>query len=361
MRIKHKKEDVNEDGIELLLQDVSVIDDSEDVLYNPLLLDLNKAKVNSRTKYIVKLIQAKTNGLLHSYGNETDNGILSKYDNVKEEIGFQVSILNTNNEETSKKSEKLQSFSEKKNFPLLPKKRMRIIDLVEGESKTENFDKFLKKKVQKIPKFDEEDDYKDLETQINLTKKPLVQTTPLTEIGEEYSNTEDLFINMSTTKIDPKLSLKDTGHKSVVFVPLPTERLQNTIDTKIDTKDWLTKDRPLGRGLATCLTLLRDRKELGNIKAFGRNKDKVDSNEIPHYDSKGRILTKKQAFRMQCYSYHNQTLSQNKINKLQEKEETLLKVEKLDAAKGPESFRIAKDIMNKKQNPYVVISNLKKT
>ena len=97
---------------------------------------------------------------------------------------------------------------------------------------------------------------------------------------------------------------------------------------------------------------------MGGIKAFGRTKDEIGNTDLQYFDTAGRVLTKKQAFRQQCYSIHNQKPSQNKIKKLKDQEDALLKEKKLDPIKGSESFKVAKNIMQKTKNPYVVISNL---
>ena len=139
---------------------------------------------------------------------------------------------------------------------------------------------------------------------------------------------------------------------------MPTERIQNDSAESLASKEWKDGERPLGRGLAACLDTLRKKKELGGIKAFGRTKDEIGNTDLQYFDTAGRVLTKKQAFRQQCYSIHNQKPSQNKIKKLKDQEDALLKEKKLDPIKGSESFKVAKNIMQKTKNPYVVISNL---
>lgn len=242
--------------------------------------------------------------------------------------------------------------------PSLPKKRMRIVDILEGESRTENYEKYTKK-LPKVPKFEEDTEYIELESQLNLQKdyKPNL-STQVSETGIEYTGLNEILINPSNSILDPKLSLKDTGSTSVALVPLPTERLQGTKDILNTTDDWITKEKPYGRGLVACLNTLRAKKELGNAKIIGRNKDKLGNEDILHYDSKGRLLTKKQAFRQQCYTYHNQKPSHSKTKKFKDKEEAALKQLKLDPSQGPESFKVTKDIMQKTKNPYVVLSNL---
>jgi SART-1 family len=56
LTVKHKIEDVNEDGIELVLADVSILEDHQDVLYNPGISDRRKAENNQRIRKIVKVI-----------------------------------------------------------------------------------------------------------------------------------------------------------------------------------------------------------------------------------------------------------------------------------------------------------------
>lgn len=157
------------------------------------------------------------------------------------------------------------------------------------------------------------------------------------------------------SNLNPELSLRDTGSMSVVFVPLPTDRLQQAQESE-NTQDWDRKDRPLGRGLAICLELLRIRKELNQQKSYGRMKDGDSGNEIMHYNNQGRVLTKKQAFRQQCYSFHNQVPAQSKIQRLKDKDDAEVKAQKSLAAS--DSFKMTKAIMQKTQNPYIVLSKL---
>ena len=240
----------------------------------------------------------------------------------------------------------------------VPRKRIRIVDIAEGDSLSSNYEKYLSRSApKKVPKLQEDEEF--LEPHLLLSNKPApVAALPASdEVGEEYTGSEEIFIRPQQPLINPKLSLKDTGSTSVVFVPLPTERIQNSSEV-VNAEDWQHKDRPLGRGLASCLELLRERKELGGQKAFGRTKDKAGSEELQHLDGKGRVLSKKQAFRQQCYFYHNQKPSQNKIKKMKDREEAEIKEQKLDPVNGPESFKITKNIMEKTKNPYVVLSNL---
>ena len=56
IRVKHKLEDVNDDGLELVLEDFSVLDNKDDVLFNPLISDHHKAKNNQLIRKIVNFI-----------------------------------------------------------------------------------------------------------------------------------------------------------------------------------------------------------------------------------------------------------------------------------------------------------------
>lgn len=52
LRVKHKFEEID-DGVELVLEDVSVLDTSESGLVNPLLRENSKAKANQDLKKLV--------------------------------------------------------------------------------------------------------------------------------------------------------------------------------------------------------------------------------------------------------------------------------------------------------------------
>ena len=53
MRVKHKLEEVLDEGIELILEDVSVLDPKDPSLINPLLCENYKAKSNQQLRRLV--------------------------------------------------------------------------------------------------------------------------------------------------------------------------------------------------------------------------------------------------------------------------------------------------------------------
>lgn len=354
-RIKHKIEDVQE-GIEMVLADSSVLD-QEDVLVNLNVKDIEKGIKNQELRKKVRNIQARRGDYIHSYEETTKP--LNKYDDaVETSFILKTQVEPQINTENQKKIEKVEKFKkpEKPCFEI-PKKRLRIIDLAEGENVMENQLNARPRKVKKIPVFEDEENNERLEIEfkINSIPRPTIKSTPATDEGEEFVMDEDFNIGPKKSLIDPKLSLKDAGTTSVMFVPLPTERIQVSNEEK-PANDWDHKDRPLGRGLAFCLNLLRDRKLLGSTKELGRKKDKPVSSETNYFDNKGRPITKKQAFRMQCYSFHNQKPNQTKLKRIEEEIQAELKSNKTDSSLGSTTFRHVKSIMQKTQNPFVVIS-----
>ena len=349
-RIKHKIEDVQE-GVEMILADSSVLD-QEDVLVSLNVKDIETGQKNQEIRK-----KARRGDFIHSY--EELNKPLQKYD-VHEETSF---VLKTGTEDltSAPKQRKIKNLRElEKPCFEVPRKRLRIIDLAEGENALENQLNANPRKVKKkIPVFEDEQEENnerlEIEFKINSVPRPVIKSTPNTEDCEEFGMDEDVNIGLKKSLIDPKLSLKDAGTTSVMFVSLPTERIQDSNEEK-PANDWEHKDKPLGRGLFSCLNLLRDRKLLGTTKELGRKKDKPVSSDTNYFDSKGRTITKKQAFRMQCYSFHNQKPNQTKLKRIEEEIQAELKSNKTDLSLGSTTFRHAKSIMQKTQNPFVVIS-----
>lgn len=358
-RVKHKIEDLQE-GAELVLADSSVLD-QEDVLVNFEVREVERGIVNQEIRRKVRCSQARRGDNVHSYDEK--GKVFEKYDEIQE-TSFLLKLENdekTNlapiiNQPKQKNTKSLQAEKTNNINFAVPKKRLRIIDLAEGENAMENQMNSKPRKIKKNPVFEEEiDERHELELKLNTVPRPIMKSTPVTEEGEEYGIDQDFNIGPKKSMIDPNLSLKDAGTTSVVFVPLPTERIQENVEEK-PVNDWEHKDKPLGRGLASCLDLLRSRKLLGSAKEIGRKKDKPVSSDSMYYDNKGRQITKKQAFRMQCYSFHNQKPNQDKLKKIEQEIQAELKTNKTDPSLGSSTFRHAKSIMQKTQNPYVVIS-----
>lgn len=53
LKVKHNLEDLNEEGLELVLNDVSVLQDEEDELFNPNVASQVKARANIRSRKLV--------------------------------------------------------------------------------------------------------------------------------------------------------------------------------------------------------------------------------------------------------------------------------------------------------------------
>jgi hypothetical protein len=350
--VNHSIESVSE-GAELVLADSSVLSEG-DVLVSLALQDQEKAKVLQEARAKVKNKQVKKGANSHSYLNNP--GRLEHYDEPKKES---FNLFSENLSEVPESPRKVQKIPEKKepfNFAV-PKKRVRIIDLAEQDSPSENQNKSKLTKTRKLPKFQEEDDRLELELKINSLSRPSLKSTPQTQEEEmPIEIEEDLKIIPKNLKIDPSLSLKHSGSTSVVFLSLPTERIQSSETVKNVKNDWEHHDRPLGRGLAACLEVMREKKLLGKSKLLGRKKDGPSDPDLQHFDEKGRVLTKKQAFRMQCYNFHNQKPNLSKIQKIENEMKAEGKADKLDPALGTSSFRHVKSIMQKTKNNYVVFS-----
>ncbi|CAG9330017.1 unnamed protein product [Blepharisma stoltei] len=387
-RVKHKLDHLDEgEEMELVLADSSITDENEELLINPHLEALNRAKTNQKIKQI-----ANTKGINHSYDDSESKTLLSKYDDpsIKEE-GFFLD-QSGNFKPPSHEESKIQgttSLDVKKSVAKEyqdfkpPKKRARAMDFLEG-SRTERQEKYMEARKQMklssiIGEDEDEDLHKSLQKSLNKANRINATRieTPITQEGEEYTDTSQFL--SSVQPIQPRnlnLTLKDArdGTVSVSNITLPTERIKGNSSSTIQTSnpeiydkakeenktaEPVIKEEPkIDRGLAGCLALLRERGELNKKFYFGRSKDKVSEEEEDraYRDDKGRLLTKKQAFRNQCYAFHNQKPGKNKQKKLNEKEKIQMKQEKLDPSKGSATFMAAKSIMTKKETPYVIIS-----
>lgn len=384
-KVKHSLDYLDEgEEIELTLADTSVLTESSETLINSHLEELQRAKTNQKIKQI-----AKSKGITHSYDDIEPQNILSKYDEPNEEKeGFE---LDESGNFVSKIKDEIKvegnvSLNVKKNIAKefyefkVPKKRVRAIDFLEG-SRTERQEKFLmNRKIAKIRSTDEDEDF-DLEKslQVSLRKKMSrgdvnLNETPITQEGEEYTDTTQFLNSVQPVQNTTQFSLRDTrdGTVSISNVTLPTERLKGSASVQpmlIKTPEAtnnppsnaemaLDPEPKIDRGLAGCLALLRERNELNKNFYFGRNNDKVSS-ETEYRDSKGRLLTLKQAYREQSNAFHNKYSGKNKQKKLEDRDKLQIKQEKINSSRGSSTFQATKSIMSKKETPYVIIPNKK--
>lgn len=358
-KVNHQ-EDLVTDGIEMILADSSVLVE-DDVLVNLDLKDREKGKIFQDNKRKVKSTQARRGNFIHSYDDNQE--VLDKYNEVQHSSFQLVQPSSDPNLKLETLSKPILKSQNSDNQFAIPKKRIRIIDLAEDESPAGNQLELNLRKIAKNSKtiYNEEDERFELEFKLNTTQRTSIKSTPVTQIDEDQVSEpielcEDMNILPKKSIIDPSLSLKHAGSTSVAFLPLPTERLENNLNLKSADMDWETHEKPLGRGLSVCLQVLREKSLLGKSKLIGRKKDGEVDSDLKHFDNKGRQLTKKQAFRMQCYSFHNQKPNLNKLQKIENEIQAELKSEKIDPALGSSSFRHIKSIMNKTKNNFVVLS-----
>lgn len=124
-----------------------------------------------------------------------------------------------------------------------------------------------------------------------------------------------------------------------------------------------------GKGLADTLRILRERGELQptTYDFVGRNRDKKrfsdltqGDNEIrlEYRDASGRLMTPKEAFRYQCWTFHGEGPSKNKIEKRKRKDLIRRKQLQLKAGETPLE-KAFKEQQKKDQTCYMIIGKKK--
>jgi len=136
----------------------------------------------------------------------------------------------------------------------------------------------------------------------------------------------------------------------------------------------------LGKGLAVALEVFKKRGLIGKEYLYGRYKDtgidrveriekeksiKGESStdksnnkfniELEYRDEKGRQLTKKEAYRNLCYSFHNKLPSYRKIEKKIKRDEREQKLMNRDVAVEGITHKFLKNQQITKDLPYVVL------
>lgn len=409
VKIGHSAEEIQADSdLILTLRDSSVLDSSS-VLENSLLSEQFRASKVSEARKI-----ARSGGNSHEYSGE-DTGervILSKYDDPL--AGGQdrgIDLDETGNAHLSAAAPTKQNAGESLNVPKTvaadygtfrrPKKRPRGQDLVpgfEGTSRTGMRDSFLAnaRKTSAAPLLGLEEDDKDLELSLSrqlraVHNKHRLETESMpgpaalpVPTGEIFSATREFVEAVASEKerLEAKrlstsgLSLKDSasGTTSVVNIALPSERIVHEaakesvsvgeVAPPAETRDSFTQELFMGRGLSECLQLLRQRAALKpDKKKFGRSTDirkegptdSTDELAIEHRDDQGRLLSTRQAFRQQCYSFHNEQPGKNKVEKLLKRAKLEEDRAALDQTKGGATFRAQKDVMAKTKQPFVLM------
>mmetsp|Transcript_32876 Transcript_32876/g.57434 ORF Transcript_32876/g.57434 Transcript_32876/m.57434 type:complete len:413 (+) Transcript_32876:6973-8211(+) len=399
LRVQHELEEL-EEGTELILDDVSVLDDEGgDKLMNARL----------KENYRASRIQAarKAQKPTHEYSaEEKKHTILPQYDDPlgdQELIGFTigesgefaapVAVAHLGTGETLEtRKEIAKEFS-------LPKKvkRNRLVVNPSKVSRTAMQDVYSQKRfASNVPKVieEEEDEVAQSLSRTLLARREaevvLKPSTPETEEGGvEFSDTLEFLQNVQAETRDlhqlatGALSVRDAvgGTTSVLNVALPSERIRfeagvRTIaantnsstqdvkrrlmtgegsqsEVKVEVPDVQFTEPVLGRGLAAVLGLIRERGYFNDKKHFGRQRDAKAEDEdfMEHVDDKGRVLTKNQAFRVQCYKFHNKNPGKKKLERLAVREHA----KDIQALSGPSSFKAQKAIMSRVKAPYVVV------
>jgi len=138
----------------------------------------------------------------------------------------------------------------------------------------------------------------------------------------------------------------------------------------------------LGKGLAVALQVLKKRGLIGKDQLYGRYKDtgidrveriekekkikgesdksKNNNNnnfnmDLEYRDEKGRQLTKKEAYRNLCYSFHNKLPSYKKIEKKIKRDERDQKLMNRDVSVEGITNRYLKNQQSTKDVPYVIL------
>lgn len=408
LKIGHSASEIQADSdLILTLRDSSVLDSSA-VLENSLLTEQFRT-----TKVIEARKLVRSGGILHEYSGEDigERVILRKYDDPLadgKERG--IDLDETGNAHLSFAAPTKEHSGESLNVPKTvaadygtfrrPKKRPRGGDIVPGlqeKSRTSMRDSFLaniqKTATASVPTLEEDD--KDLEQslsrQLRAVHKQRKESEPApaptvlpVQIGEVFSATREFVeaVYSEKERLEAKrlstsgLSLKDSasGSTSVVNVALPSERLIQEAAKEPapvseptptpEVRPSLTQELYMGRGLAECLQLLRQRAALKpSKKKFGRstdirkegNSESTDDITLEYRDDKGRLLSTRQAFRQQCYSFHNEQPGKNKVDKLLKRAKLEEDRAALDQSKGGATFRAQKDVMAKTKQPFVLM------
>lgn len=118
--------------------------------------------------------------------------------------------------------------------------------------------------------------------------------------------------------------------------------------------------------------MYRNRGMLGKFEFIGRNKDKTpqqemskfdpapsDRIELNYYDKRGRKLTQKEAFRMQCWTFHGKMPSQRKQEKAKMKEKINSTISNMDHSKDSR-LSMALDIQQKKSGMPGLVLDIRK-
>lgn len=415
VKVGHDTEEIKPDTeVILTLRDSSVLDMGS-VLENVELTEQFKASKSIEARKL-----ANSRGNRHEYTGFEDSEareLLSKYDDPMsqgKDRGFQLDVTGSAQSSAAPPTVHSDSLSVPKTVATdytpfrRPKKRHRGGDIVAGfeeGGRTAMRDRFMENS-QKTPKVDSkivaDEEEKELEMSLNRQLRSGNRNKKETEEAGEprigrvqdegtvFNTTKEFIDAVASEKerLEAKrlagsgLSLKDSakGTTSVVNVALPSERLRmekteqnsdvvpDASQQPTDTRDALTQELFMGRGLAECLLLLRQRAALKPArKKFGRANDdrkegETESNEgltLEYRDEKGRLLSKRQAFRQQCYAFHNDQPGKNKVEKLLKRAKLEEDRAGLDYTKGGLTFRAQKDVMAKTKQPFVVMSKPK--
>lgn len=410
LRISHDIDEL-EVGTELVLKDTSVLDESDDTLTNSRLKDQFRASRIQAAKKAHHSVHEYTgeekHALLPQYDDpeeeQNQRGFIIGEDG---EFKAPLAVAHLGTGENLNTQVTLG-----KEFTL-PKrtKRRRAVEKPTKVSRTEMQDVYSQRRLaaQSVKVIEEEDDEvaRSLSRTLLMRRKAEVesdppghtdkgsfptkqpnQAPPETLEGVEFSDALEFLQNVQVAPRDlthlasGALSVRDAvgGTTSVLNVALPSERVRfeagvktiaaNTnsstedvkkrlatgegaqTEVKVEAADVQFTEPVLGRGLAAVLGLIRDRGYFNDKKLFGRQRDTpVDDDYIEYRDEKGRLLTKKQAYRLQCYSFHNKQPGKKKLERLAVRE----KAKDVQAMTGPSSFKAQKAIMSRVKAPYVV-------
>lgn len=212
--------------------------------------------------------------------------------------------------------------------------------------------------------------------------------------GVQWDNTKEFIsciISNSEAKIeeDTKMkniqyTLKDAadGKTSVMNITLPSEKYRKTNeDTElpkkqetetpkpiiiVDTKPSLEEEPLIKRSSAIAIKLMGQRNLLKDVELLGKRKHEEDLTaykpgeiNIQYRDKHGNLLTRREAFNLQCNSFHGIAESKTRQEKKKKKALMETKGKTMDHSKDSALSRALAITQQTKAQPYMVIQRKK--
>ena len=206
-------------------------------------------------------------------------------------------------------------------------------------------------------------------------------------VGEVWDNTKEFvsgIISNSEAKKETDIQLKNShltlkdaadGKTSVMNIQMPSEKYKpkdeiayahyvtETANIELPKIDTTFVDEPLiNRSCAIAIKILKERNLLKEGEPFGKKdsnkfaqEEKIGEMVIEHRDKQGRILTKKEAFNLQCRSFHGISESKTRTEKRKKKVLVDLKSKTIDHGGETNLSKALELTQMAKAQPYMVI------